>query len=262
MNLLNIYIVQSCNLNCYYCPMKQWLKPLDYKFPFEGNEGTKDWTDEQKEASRLSINTITNEVLLKWLDKYINPDEWIIEITGGEPSLYPEIDTLIPELCKRNYYGVIKTNGLLPIPKSENFKLVTAWHESVKEIPPYYDWILLIKNPESNWREKAKYCEQHNIPYKALTFNRVYKTGANTMGIRTKKNYFLYCSAILSMGQIMECPNQVPTNDISIQNMSPPPMKNLISTCPYCGSTAGVEIFLPEKILEKAKQDYEIMKNN
>jgi len=241
--------------------MQKWLKPLDYKFPFEGNEGTKDWTDEQKEASRLSINTITNEVLLKWLDKYIEPDKWIIEITGGEPSLYPEINTLIPELCKRNYYGVIKTNGLLPIPKSENFKLVTAWHESVKEIPPYYDWILLIKNPASNWREKAKYCEQHNIPYKALAFNRVYKTGVNPQGLVTRKNNFLYYSAVMSMGQIVPCPSAEPTGEHSIQKMSEPLYKDL-SGCPYCGSAAGVRMFLPDEIVKEidayAKMVYSI----
>jgi hypothetical protein len=239
--------------------MKEWLKPLGYKFPFAGNKDTDNWTEEQKEASRLSINNITNEILLKWLDEFIEPEKWIIEITGGEPGLYPEINTLISALNEKGYRGLIKTNGTLPIPKSENFKLVTAWHESVENIPPYYDWILLIKNPLGNWREKAEYCKKQNIPYKALAFNRRYKTGVDPQGLVTRKNSFLFYSVIMSMGQIMPCPNNVPTDGVSIHNMSPPLVKDLRSSCYWCGSIAGVEIFLPKNIIEKAKKDLEIM---
>jgi len=256
VNLLSIYIIQSCNLDCYYCPMKPWIKPLDYKFPFKGNEGTKDWTDEQKEASRLPLNAITNNILLKWLDKFIDPAEWIIEISGGEPGLYPEINALIPELNRRGYYGVIKTNGLLPIPKSENFKLVTAWHESVKEIPPNYDWILILKNPASNWREKAAYCRKNSIPFRALTFHNRYKTGNFYTGLVTRKNNFGYYSVIRSMGQIVRCPDDISSSGGFIQDMCPPQKKDL-SECPFCFIAADVRTFLPENIIEKTNQDYE-----
>lgn len=59
----------------------------------------------------------TNSMILKWMDKYLNPYEWFLEISGGEPGLYKGINELISTLNSMGYYGIIRTNGTLPIYK-------------------------------------------------------------------------------------------------------------------------------------------------
>jgi hypothetical protein len=237
--------------------MRRWLKPVDFKFPYNGDPAL---PIEEQEKTRLPINTITNETLLKWLEKYIPPDEWVIEITGGEPGLYPEIQTLVPALEKAGYYGVIKTNGSLPIPKAENFPLVAAWHKGIEAAPEYYDWLLILKNPNDNWRAKIAYCKERGIKYKALPFNYAYLTGENIGGLVTRNNSFLNYCAVMSMGQVIECPAAGYEEGRNIANMTPPRIKNLLTSCSLCGSVAGVEIFLPEEIMERVKEGYEAAK--
>ena len=148
MHLLTIYPIQSCNLKCEQCPSKPWLLPVN-------DTG----------------NKLNNEMLFKWLDKFCPPRKWFIEIRGGEPSLYPEIDGLVYGLNERRYYGLIKTNGILPIPKTEKFRRIAAWHLDINNPPKNYDSLLILKNPKDNWREKIKYCVDNNIPYGHATFH-------------------------------------------------------------------------------------------
>jgi organic radical activating enzyme len=233
VKLLIISIVQSCNQNCYYCPTRRWLYPVDFKFPYNGSESL---SDEEKEKTRVPVNRITNEALLKWLDKYIDPKEWFIELTGGEPGLYKEIGALIPALNERGYKGIIKTNGSLPIPKSDNFVRAAAWHEAAKEIPPYYDKILIIKNPRDDWRTKAEYCEKNNINYRLLYFNYNYENIDNDkkMPEPVNKTVFEGLSLILSMGQIIPCFPVPPSDENNIFNMTPPVIQDTVKICPKC----------------------------
>lgn len=74
-------------------------------------------------------NRLNNEIIFRWMKKYTNPYEWFLEISGGEPGLYPKISELIQELCRMGYYGIIRTNGTLPIPKTETFIRLAGWHK-------------------------------------------------------------------------------------------------------------------------------------
>ncbi len=99
MNLLTLNPISSCNLSCEHCPNKEWTYPID-----------------DNEHNRLN-----NEIIFNWMAKYTNPYEWFLEISGGEPGLYPGISELVQELSRLGYYGIIRTNGTLPIPKTERF---------------------------------------------------------------------------------------------------------------------------------------------
>jgi len=239
MNLLSIYLTQSCNLGCYYCPMKEWMKPLDYVFEKNGiNPG---------EAAGAKFNSITNEALLRWTDAYCPPSEWLLHITGGEPGLYPEIGTLIPALTERGYKGVISTNGTLPIPASPNFIRAAAWHEGVAEMPPYHDVILLLEpNPNDDTEEKKQYCEEHGVPYKTKLFVPFHDPcrgptpGHVPENVRMKK-----VCRILSMGQLTRCHSSGPVWDKNIWNMTPPLLAGLAGLCRRCGNVRDVERFMP-----------------
>ena len=71
MNFLQISLTNKCNFNCWHCPMGQWRNSVAPRWP------------------------LCNEILIPWLEKYVEPSKWLIELTGGEPSLYPEIDELL-----------------------------------------------------------------------------------------------------------------------------------------------------------------------
>jgi len=240
MKLLFINIMQSCNQSCSYCPAK--LYPLGFRFnPDPSVEPDPYWLKEYPDmpTAGMPVNAITNKVLLRWLDEYIAPGEWVIELTGGEPGLYPEIDTLIPELDNRGYRGTIKTNGSLPIPKSKGFIRTAAWHKDVKDIPPYYDKILIIKNPYDDWMEKVDYCKERDIPYRLLTFSN--KKNPRKIIIDTVTS-FDGMSVILSMGQICSC-YIFSSNEHNIFKMSPPVIKDLKTdeNCKKCVHALSTE---------------------
>jgi hypothetical protein len=193
---------------------------------------------------------ITNVTLLKWLDKYLNPLEWIIEITGGEPGLYPEIDTLIPALANRGYAGMVKTNGSLPLPASPRFTRVTAWHEGVDKIPLYFDIVVIIENPRDRWKDKVTYCKEHGIPYHTVLFDRQFE-GRKLDPMYCYHNKTIATCHINSSGQITPCSRIAPTPGNTIFNMTAPQVKDVIRECPKCKNINDVELFLNDDIKAK-----------
>jgi organic radical activating enzyme len=231
MNLLTVSLIMSCNRECYYCPVKRWKRPFD------------------DAKTRQHVNLITNAALLKWLDAYLDPREWYIELTGGEPGLYPEIDALITELACRGYYGMVKTNGSLPISANPNFTRVTAWHEGVKDIPQYYDQIVIIEIPTDNWREKVKYCKEHNIPHHTTLFDRLYENNKISQAYCRVNKVVKKCLHINSAGKITPCAKGAIDVNHNIFNMSPPVPLNAWQHCPRCKNINDVEKFIPEDFL-------------
>lgn len=244
MNLLVIHLVQSCNLDCYYCPMKKWMKPLDFVFPEDGAY--------PGETAGAKFNSLTNDTLLKWLDTYCPPKEWLLHLTGGEPGLYPEINSLIPALSSRGYRGVITTNGTLPIPKDDNFIRVAAWHECVHNLPPYHDIVLILEqNPNDDTDRKKQYCTDHGIPFYASLWvpfhdkNRQPTPQWVFSDSQLDNLCFMY-----SMGQIVGCPKIPVTADLSIHKMTPPAPIPLKPNCPRCVHAAVAERFMPQEWLQ------------
>lgn len=254
MNVMYIHIVQSCNQRCDYCPMKKWLYPVDFQVPMGRTSNFHDPALPGEET--YPINRITNNVLLAWLDKHIKPDEWVLEITGGEPGMYKGIDTLIPELCTRGYRGLIKTNGSLPIPKSDNFKRVAAWHKGIDAIPPYYDEILILKNIDDCYQDKVVYCREHNIPYKLLPMNRAQDGAPQLMG--PKPLHFLHSAVLMSMGQVLGCVAGEATTAKNIFDDAPPVLQALWQSeqCRHCAKLAPTEVFLDAELQQKVLDDY------
>lgn len=239
MNLLTIYPIQSCNLHCYYCPMKQWTYPADDP-----------------------LNKLNNELIFRWIDKYIDPSEWMIEISGGEPGMYPEISELVKVLSSRGFYGEIKTNGTLPIPKTDTFIRIAAWHESrdLEHPPEYIDEMLILRNPHDCWKEKIQYCKDNNIPYKDVQFrechieNSLRKRKASMDMPRINKYIDNWC-IVYSSGRMTGCPKEGNSEEISLQNMSPPVTHKIKKGCTQCGQIGGFEIHIPVEWREKLEID-------
>ena len=239
MNLLTIFPIQSCNLSCEHCQTKNWLYPVNHPF-----------------------NRLTNEVIFKWLDKYCLPDEWLIEISGGEPGLYSEIENLVIGLNERGYFGLIRTNGILPIPESENFHRVAGWHKSrgLTQPPEYFDSILITKNPDDDWPGKVSYCIENDISYRLVQYKRfgvsasereqeLLEAQSESKPLELVKNW----TAVYSSGQQGFCFQNVGTEEQTVQNMSPPPLMDMTSgVCASCDSVSSFEMCFPDGLKARA----------
>lgn len=224
MNLFELVLYQSCNYACVDCPMSRWL--------YEPDEPGK--------------NAITNELLLRWLDEYLDPAEWFIDITGGEPGLYPEITELIPELTNRGYKGLIRTNGSQVIPGLPSFPRVATWHKD-KEFPQYYDFINILQNVDDDWQAKEQHCKDNNIPYVLQPYRYYSKpVEERTCEQRYAAEYnklFEKMTTMFASGVISDC---FTGKDMGfrLDNMDEPVFYSIQGGCQFCPSVAGVELLL------------------
>jgi len=91
MNYLQICLTSKCNRACWHCPMTEYR-----------NTDDKDYH-------------LTNSVIIPWIKSNIRPKLWLVELTGGEPTLYEGIDELLNWLSTEGYTVHIRTNGIVPV---------------------------------------------------------------------------------------------------------------------------------------------------
>jgi MoaA/NifB/PqqE/SkfB family radical SAM enzyme len=148
MNLLQISLTNRCNMACGYCPVKEWRNNPD--FP----------------------NTLANETLVLFLEQRIDPNEWHLELTGGEPALYGGLPELMQWLQRHGYKGLVKTNGTLPVPSVPNFRRIAAFHD-IERPPVYFDEMLIIRNPEDTmaYVERELVCLANGWKYTFIDYS-------------------------------------------------------------------------------------------
>lgn len=145
MNFLQISLTNRCNFDCPTCPMGKWRNSDAPRWP------------------------LCNAELIPWLQKNVISSQWVVELTGGEPSLYPEIDELMEWLSKNGYRTLVKTNGSGNLKHLPNVTIVAAFHR-LAEPPRNYDQYLIVDKLQRT--EKEEYCIANNIPYKVIGFNK------------------------------------------------------------------------------------------
>ena len=203
MNLLQIALTDRCNLRCDECPMKEYLR---------------------KDKSKYETANIR---LIPFLYRHVNPKEWFLELTGGEPALYEGLDELLQWLTNHEYRGLIKTNGQLEIGRYGHFPRIAAWHG--KAMPRFYDKILLIYGIQ-DYEAKAEFCLENKIPFDTIGLNKDYSLGRMTH--RLDKISF-----INAVGQVLDCPAGTPEpvmgqyGDLSTVDFSELKTRDC---CPHC----------------------------
>ena len=233
--LIDFWPINKCNRDCYYCPARKGIEPIDHEFPPDGR-----------------VTRFNNDHFFSWVDKYCDPKTDVFNGTGGEPGLYGKNPTqrndgfirnlklLIYGLTvERGFKMVMQTNGTLEIPSSPNLVRTAAWH--FDERPIYYDSIIIIKLP--GWFSKVKWCEENNVPYRVTNLNEEFRGGGPGI-LNDKPTRFTHYCFINAYGQISKTgcyDGDIYAEDYAIRDLSPPIWKNLKSTCPCCGNAAAVE---------------------
>lgn len=142
--MFQISLTSLCNLSCWHCPMKETR-----------NTGSPEYA-------------LTNKRLIPWVSRNVPSDGWVVELTGGEPSLYDGIDELVSWLSEHSYKVIIKTNGILPIRPALNVVRVCAFHRLTNP-PKNFDKILIVDKIDRE--EKERICIENGWNYQVIGYN-------------------------------------------------------------------------------------------
>ena len=179
---------------------------------------------------------LDNATLLPYLQKYVQPSLWVIELTGGEPSLYPEIDELLHWLSENGYRTLVKTNGSGDMPHLPNVKLVAAFHR-LEQPPKNFDEYLIVDRIQRE--EKEAYCKANGIPYKVIGYDKENPDGA--------AHGFTLCAFINPAGHQVGClamrPNERVVDGIDYNRISHRPLVAQ-ACCPHCKAAIDAWRFL------------------
>ena len=151
MNFLQISLTNRCNLACWHCPMGKWRNSEEPRWP------------------------LCNAELIPWMGANVPARDWIVELTGGEPSLYAELPELLDWLAAEGYRVVIKTNGTGNIPHMDNVVIASAFHR-LDRPPVNYDRYLIVDKIDRE--EKEAYCRERGIPYTVIGYGKENPDGA------------------------------------------------------------------------------------
>lgn len=185
------------------------------------------------EKPRCPLDNVT---LIPWIADNVIASRWVVELTGGEPSLYPEIDELLHWLSDNGYRTLVKTNGSGNMPHLPNVKLVAAFHR-LEQPPKNFDEILIVDKIQRE--EKEVYCKEHGIPYKVIGFNKENPDGA-THG-------FELCAFVNPAGHQVGClaerPHERVVDGVDYNRISHRPLIAQ-ECCPHCKAAIDAWRFL------------------
>lgn len=179
---------------------------------------------------------LDNATLIPWIADNVIARRWVVELTGGEPSLYPEIDELLHWLSDNGYRTLVKTNGSGNMSHLPNVKLVAAFHR-LEQPPKNFDEILIVDKIQRE--EKEVYCKEHGITYKVIGFNKENPDGA-THG-------FELCAFVNPAGHQVGClaerPHERVVDGVDYNRISHRPLIAQ-ECCPHCKAAIDAWRFL------------------
>lgn len=174
---------------------------------------------------------------------------WIVELTGGEPSLYDGLGSLLEWLSNNRYYTLIKTNGSNLIKHYDNVKIVAAFHK-LQEPPKCFDEILIVDKIDSV--AKKQYCESKGIPYHIIGYNTENPDGA--------VHGFTNCAYINNAGHETTCKAMPPVERVSADGIDYGRIdRNPFFSgkcCARCKAAIDAWRFLPDEIKSRGVLKY------
>lgn len=192
---------------------------------------------------------LNNQELIDFFNRYLDPSVWIVELTGGEPSLYDGFGSLLEWLSNNRYYTLIKTNGSNLIKHYDNVKIVAAFHK-LQEPPKCFDEILIVDKIDSV--AKKQYCESNGIPYHIIGYNTENPDGA--------VHGFTNCAYINNAGHETTCKAMPPVERVSADGIDYGRIdRNPFFSgkcCARCKAAIDAWRFLPDEIKSRGVLKY------
>lgn len=192
---------------------------------------------------------LKNQELIDFFNRYLDPNVWIVELTGGEPSLYDGFGSLLEWLSNNRYYTLIKTNGSNLIKHYDNVKIVAAFHK-LQEPPKCFDEILIVDKIDSV--AKKQYCESNGIPYHIIGYNTENPDGA--------VHGFTNCAYINNAGHETTCKAMPPVERVSADGIDYGRIdRNPFFSgkcCARCKAAIDAWRFLPDEIKSRGVLKY------
>lgn len=172
MKIADICLTSSCNYNCSYCKLGKWHKKAKI------NSETGNMYD-------INGPVLDYVKVLEYIGKYLN--DYILQITGGEPTILPGIELFIKEL--KNKKIIINTNGsrFKELKDYENVIWRTSYHktqvsqeEFKKNIKTKNNvFINYVLHPEyienKSFFDDYKFLESLGVPFEISGFEGMYK---------------------------------------------------------------------------------------
>ena len=192
---------------------------------------------------------LNNQELIDFFNRYLDPNVWIVELTGGEPSLYDGFGSLLEWLSNNRYYTLIKTNGSNLIKHYDNVKIVAAFHK-LQAPPKCFDEILIVDKIDSV--AKKQYCESNGIPYHIIGYNTENPDGA--------VHGFTNCAYINNAGHETTCKAMPPVERVSADGIDYGRIdRNPFFSgkcCARCKAAIDAWRFLPDEIKSRGVSKY------
>ena len=192
---------------------------------------------------------LKNQELIDFFNRYLDPNVWIVELTGGEPSLYDGLGGLLEWLSNNRYYTLIKTNGSNLIKHYDNVKIVAAFHK-LQEPPKCFDEMLIVDKIDS--AAKKQYCESNGIPYHIIGYNTENPDGA--------VHGFTNCAYINNAGHETTCKAMPPVERVSADGIDYGRIdRNPFFSgkcCARCKAAIDAWRFLPDEIKSRGVLKY------
>ena len=140
-----IIFTQGCNFNCLYCHNPELIPTNTEKL-------------------------IPEEEILKFLEKRKNQIDAVV-ITGGEPTLQPDLIDFLKKLKNMNFLLKLETNGSKPeiIKKILEYKLLDFITMDIKSPPEKYETITKTKIDFSIINESIEIIKNSKIPFEFRT---------------------------------------------------------------------------------------------
>ena len=236
MNICTLFVTNYCQLRCSYCPIGPW----------------------RSDDPGVHIDYTQ---LLKYMGRYLPPDQWCLEVTGGEPSTTQGFGDFLYELGKRGYRGIIRSNGMVRFTNYSKLKMLSCWHTPIELPPRVFDEIYILKNPGDDWESKVAWCQNNNIPYSLHVFNAEHDISLpEERRVKStpvpEPHFFVYYLHIGPAGYLSKCCADESYPGYSIQKMSPPVLHDTRHSCRNCLFLSGTYLSLDGDLRERVRIEY------
>lgn len=216
---LQISLTSKCNRSCWHCPMAEFRNTDD------------------------PVYHLDNGVLIPWLKSNVDPARWLVELTGGEPTLYDGLEELLEWLADNGYTVHVRTNGIKPIAGHNGLTRIAAFHSFVNP-PTVYDVVLIVDGIDSE--RKIGYCKDNGVPYVVIGKDKENFDGAS--------HGFKYISYVEPSCHQTRCPACQPVPElvdrggklVDVTRMEYLPY-TVTTCCPHCKAAIDAWRFLCRK---------------